>query len=86
MASRMNTANKRTLLDKMYPQKEYHVNGKIIKKPRNKMIFIAIIVLSIFIGLLFFIPTRNITIKFEQFPVIIEKMFSPNIGKTKSWA
>lgn len=83
MASKM---SKPTLLDKIYPQKQYNVNGKIIKKPRNKMIFIAVLVIIIFIGMLFFIPIRNITIKFEQFPVIIEKMFSPNTGKTKSWA
>ena len=82
----MNATNKSTLLDKIYPQKTYNVNGKIIKKPRNKTIFIAILVLIIFIGLLFFIPTRNITIKFEQFPVIVKKMFSPTTGKTKSWA
>ena len=82
----MNEGKQMTLIDKIFPKKQFNVNGKTISKPRNKTIFIVLIILLLFVGFMFFIPTENITIKFEQFPVIIKKMFSPNIGKTKSWA
>ena len=60
----MNATNKSTLLDKIYPQKTYNVNGKIIKKPRNKTIYYSSA--DYFYWIIIFIPTRNITIKFEQ--------------------
>lgn len=68
---------------KVFKKQTYDINGTTIVKPRSKAI-IPIICTLIFFGFCcYFIPVRGINIKFEEFPVLLKKMFTPN--KTKDW-
>ncbi|MGI6378048.1 phosphonate ABC transporter, permease protein PhnE [bacterium] len=75
----------RSLLQKIFGKKSYIVNGKTIVKPRSKTPLIVLICLAVFIFFWQFIPTKNLTLKFDQLTVLIKKMFDPSSGKSQTW-
>lgn len=76
--------NKKSKFFDLFKKETFEINGNIVVKPRSKAIIPIICTLAFFIICCLFIPVSGINFKFDQFPVLIKRMFTPN--KTKDWA